>query len=139
MTRQIGIWIDHKQAVLVILDGEAESILRVESEIGRHISFRGPTRPHVPYSAQYQKGEDRLDNQYEVHLNRYYEKVITQVRDAEAILILGPGEAKMELKKRLERKKSLAPLIEIEPADHLSDRQIAAKVRRHFAAQKVRS
>ena len=35
----------------------------------------------------------------------YYDEVIAVIRDAQAILILGPGEAKGELKKRLERDK----------------------------------
>jgi hypothetical protein len=36
-------------------------------------------------------------------LNVYYDEVISCIRDAESILIFGPGEAKGELKKRLEK------------------------------------
>lgn len=132
MTKQIGLWIDHKRAVILTLTDEDESLQVVESGVGRRMSYRGAPHPRTPYSAQYQKGDDQLDKQYEGHLNKYYEKVITQLRDAEAVLIFGPGEAKAELKKRLEQQKSHVQIDGVESADKMTDRQIAAKVRLHF-------
>ncbi|MGZ3495417.1 MAG: hypothetical protein ACXWM6_13620, partial [Thermodesulfobacteriota bacterium] len=52
--------------------------------------------------------------------------------DAESILIFGPGEAKGELKKRLVRNKLGGRIVGIETIDRMTDRQIAAKVRRYF-------
>ena len=66
------------------------------------------------------------------HLNKYYDQVISYIRDAESILILGPGEAKVELKKRLEREALSGRVVGIETVDKMTDRQIAAKVRQHF-------
>ena len=53
-------------------------------------------------------------------------------RDAEAILLFGPGEAKGELKKRIERDKLGGRIVGVETVDKMTDRQIAAKVRQHF-------
>ena len=66
-------------------------------------------------------------------LNIYYNAVIACIRDAESILIFGPGEAKGELKKRLVRNKLHGRIVGIETIDRMTDRQIAAKVRQHFA------
>jgi hypothetical protein len=131
MTKQIGLWIDHKRAVILTLN-DSESLQVVESDIGRHIRYRGLTRPRTPYSAQYQKGDDQLDKQYKSHLNKYYDKVLVRLRGAEAVLILGPGEAKHELKQRLENRKNHIHIEGVETADKMTDRQIAAKIRRHF-------
>ena len=65
-------------------------------------------------------------------LNIYYDAVIACIRDAESILIFGPGEAKGELKKRLVRNKLGGRIAGIETIDRMTDRQIAAKVRRYF-------
>ena len=67
------------------------------------------------------------------HLNIYYDLVIASVRDAQSILILGPGEAKGELKRRLVRIGLGARIVDIETFDKMTDRQIAAMVRQHFA------
>lgn len=69
------------------------------------------------------------------HLKLYYDEVISFIRDAESILIFGPGEAKTELKKRLERHKLTGRIAGIEAADSMTDRQIAAKVRQFFLKQ----
>ena len=54
------------------------------------------------------------------------------LRDAESIFLFGPGEAKGELKKRLEDD-HLDHLIQaVETVDQMTDRQIAAKVREYF-------
>ena len=67
------------------------------------------------------------------HLNIYYDAVIAAIRDAESILIFGPGEAKGELKQRLEGLNLGGRIAGVETVDKMTDRQIAAKVRQHFA------
>jgi len=66
------------------------------------------------------------------HLKIYYDAVIACIRNAEAILILGPGEAKGELKKRLESEGMGDRVFGIETVDKMTDRQIVAKVRQRF-------
>ena len=56
------------------------------------------------------------------------------LRGADAILILGPGEAKGEFLKRVQSKKLRGVTVELETVDKMTDRQIAAKVGQHFAA-----
>jgi stalled ribosome rescue protein Dom34 len=132
MTNQIGLWIDHKQAVVMTINEYGEIIQKIESGMEKHVRYRGGTHPRTPYSAQYQQGDDQLDNQFNTHLNKFYDKVVALLRGAESILILGPGEAKQELTKRLAREKSLTQAIDIQPADRMTERQIAARIRSHF-------
>ena len=139
MTKQLGLWIDHKRAVIVTVSDDGESMQVIESGIGRRVHYRGATRPRTPYSAQYQKGDDQLDKQFEGYLNQYYEKVLLQLRGADALLIFGPGEAKQELKKRLEQQKKHIHIEGIEASDKLTDRQITAKVRKYFEELPVKA
>jgi hypothetical protein len=48
------------------------------------------------------------------------------------VLLLGPGEAKGELHKRVVKSKLNARVDAVETADKMTDPQIAAKVRAHF-------
>jgi hypothetical protein len=54
------------------------------------------------------------------------------VRTAESILIFCPGEAKGELKKRLNKNNLDKRIAGVETVDKMTDRQIAAKVRQYF-------
>jgi len=58
--------------------------------------------------------------------------VISIIRDAQSILLFGPGEANGGLEKRLGAKGLGGRIVEIEAADKMTARQIAAKVRQHF-------
>lgn len=67
------------------------------------------------------------------HLNTYYDAVIAYIRDAESILIIGPGAAKNELQKRLEENNLGAKVVGVETVDKMTDPQLLAKIRQHFA------
>jgi hypothetical protein len=54
------------------------------------------------------------------------------IRDAEFIQIFGPGEAKLELEKRLKHEELSGCIVTIETIDKMTDRQIEAKVWQHF-------
>jgi len=54
----------------------------------------------------------------------------------ESILIIGPGEAKGELVKRLERDEIGGRIVGIETVDKMTNRQIAERVRQQFHVQK---
>lgn len=130
--KNIGLWIDHKKATLVIQTEHGENIQQIESEVGRHVHYRGASNSKSPFSAQYQQGDDQLDNKFTEQLNKFYEKVIAQIREADAVLIFGPGEAKRELEKRIAHEKVTVPIMKIETADKMTERQIVAKVRHYF-------
>ena len=132
MTKQTGLWIDHKRAVILTLSDDCETLQVVESGMERHPRFRGASRPRKPYSAQYQQGDDQLDRQFDGHLNKYYEKVLAQLRNVDALYIFGPGEAKREFKRCIEQAGSHIYIEGIESADKMTERQIAARVREHF-------
>ena len=132
MTKNIGLWIDHKKAILVIQNAKGEEIQQIESGIGRHVRYRGASHSKSPYSAQYQQGDDQLDNKFIEQLNKFYDKVIAGIRTAGAVMIFGPGEAKVELEKRIAHEKVKVKIVGIETVDKMTERQIATKVRKYF-------
>ena len=128
MKKKIGLWIDHRKAVIVSITDEGEELKKITSNMEKHIRFTGGT------ASEDGSTEDVRDRQFGNHLNNYYDQVIAVLREADTIQIFGPGEAKGELEKRLEHEGLKAHILAIETVDKLSDRQIAAKVRERFPA-----
>ena len=63
----------------------------------------------------------------------YYDEVIGQLGKPDALLLFGPGEAKLQLKERLGRSTvSSESIVAVESTDKLTDPQIVAKVKEHF-------
>jgi len=77
-------------------------------------------------------GDDSQEREYTGHLANYYDEVISCLRPAEAIMVFGPGEAKGELRKRIESNKLDLRVTGIETSDKMTERQISQKVRRHY-------
>lgn len=125
MSSKIGLWIDHRQAVIVIVTDEGEEVKRITSNMEKDVRFSSRT-------ADMGSPEDVRDRQFENHLNKYYDDVIGSLRNTESILIFGPGEAKGELEKRLVGEGLKQRIVGVEAADKMTDGQIAAKVRQHF-------
>jgi stalled ribosome rescue protein Dom34 len=126
MKKVAGLWIDHRKAVIVIVSDGGEETKQIESGMEKHSRFSGGSR------SEEGKADDQRDRQFTDHLNRYYDGVISYIRDAESILLFGPGEAKGEIQKQLANKGLAGRIVGIETVDKMTDRQIAAKVRQRF-------
>jgi hypothetical protein len=125
MKNQVGLWIDHRQAFLVFVGDADEETKRVDSDMEKHVRFSGTQSPDGA-------ADDQRDRHFSAHLDQYYDRVIASIGDAQSILVLGPGEAKGELRKRLESKGLGKRIVGVETVDKMTDRQVVAKVRQHF-------
>jgi hypothetical protein len=129
VTTRVGLWIDHRKAVIVTLSDEGEATRLVESNVEKHVRYSGGAQSGGSHESRPGTGEDTRERHFEGQLHQYYDEVIAHIRIADAILILGPGEAKGELKARLERDGLAHRIVGVETADKMTDRQIAAIVR----------
>jgi hypothetical protein len=132
MSKKVGLWIDHRKAVIVMLTDKGEEIKRIVSKVEKQLRRSGGSPLKGPYEALHVPADDSHEREYTGHLNIYYDAVIASIRDAEAVLIFGPGEAKVELKKRMEREDLGGHIVGMEAVDRMTDRQITAKVRQRF-------
>jgi hypothetical protein len=132
MKKEVGLWMDHRKAVIVVVTDKGEEIKLIVSKVEKQLRRSGGSPLKGPYEASQVPADDSRERAFTGHLNIYYDAVIACIRDAEAILILGPGEAKGELKKRLESQELGGRIVGIETVDKMTDRQIAAKVRERF-------
>jgi hypothetical protein len=122
MQKTVGLWIDHKKAVVVFVDGRDTELKVISSDIEKHHRQSGVATP----------ADDIRQRALTGDLNRFYDEVIDCIRDTESILVLGPGEAKGELSKRLEKDNLGRRIVGIKTSDKITDKQIVALVRGYF-------
>jgi stalled ribosome rescue protein Dom34 len=125
MKRDAGIWIDHRKTVIVSVTDTGEETSLIKSGMEKHVRYSR--------AAQEDSAEDQRDTRFTGHLKKYCDQVISCIRDAESILILGPGEAKAELERRLEKEALGGRVVGIETVDKMTERQTAARVRQQFS------
>lgn len=123
MKSQVGLWIDYREAVIVTLNDDMEEIQRVTSDV--EVLVSDADAPHKSY-------QDRQKRRFDKQLGEYYGKLITIIHNAGSILIFGPGEAKYEFYKKLDRRGLSEHVIAVETTNSMTEAQVSARVRQYF-------
>lgn len=108
MTKNIGIWLDHKHAVIVSMKDNDEA--PETSTVNAHHSQHKETPSEIKH---------------------FFDDLIKKVEHAEAIFAFGPGDAKEQLQKLFTSHNHPGKMV-IETADNMTENQVVAKVRKHF-------
>jgi hypothetical protein len=124
MSHDVGVWIDHKKAVIVFIAAGHVTTRTLASDVGPHPHYSG---------SQEGGGEKKYEERHNQRLDQYYDDVISQIGQPDRLLLFGPGEAKLQLKGRLSRSlTSSERIVAVESTDKLTDPQIVAKVKEHY-------
>jgi peptide subunit release factor 1 (eRF1) len=119
--RQIAIWIDHHEALLAKFQNE--QFIR-EQEIDSEV---GP-RTHGGGWSQH-----RIEAHRHEQLNHFYDEVVEHLGSPDEILILGPGQAKHELRARIEHHKGLrGKVVNLKTTDKISEEQFIQEAKEYF-------
>jgi len=113
---------------------KGEETSEILSDVEKQLRRSGDSPMKGSYEALQVPADDSRQRARTGELNAYYDEVISQIRDADSILIMGPGVAKHELQKRMEKNQLGAKVVGVETVDNLTEPQLVAKVRQHFAA-----
>ena len=132
MRTKVGLWIDHRKAIVVAVTDKGEETGLIISKVEKHLSRSGDSPLEGPHDSQQVPADDSRQRRLTGQLNIYYDAVIACIRDAESILIFGPGEAKGELQKRLNKDNLDRRIAGMETVGKMTDHQITAKVRHDF-------
>ena len=128
---EAGLWIDHREALIVVLSKTGEETKRIQSNVQKQLRRTGETSTGR-FEYQEVPADDSRQRAYTGYLARYYDEIVAYLRNAGAVLIFGPGEAKGELKKRFEKECPGAHIVTMETTDKMTESQIVAHVRHHF-------
>ena len=114
-----AVWIDHNEARIFHVTKSTFDETTVHSEKGH---------THLHRKAGADDGHGGKENQ------AYYHDVVQALSDAEAVLVLGPATAKLELIKHAHRHdpKLEEKIIGVETVDHPTDGQLVAYIRKYF-------
>lgn len=128
--KKVGIWIDHRRAVVVTIENGEESVQTIEGEADRQPKAAGRSGNATKWGPQAPINEHRIEENYRLHVVRFYRDVIKAIGKPDQLLVMGPAQAKLEFAGEIEKVADLRGVPrKIETADKMTDPQVAAKVR----------
>jgi len=119
MSKQIAVWIDHKEARIfaVHVDKIDEEVVLAPHHI-HHTHIR---------DAQSVKGHPEDDK-------RFFREVASSLEGAEQVLVVGPSTAKLDFLRYIEKHDHARgpKVVGVETVDHPTDKQLAAYAKTYF-------
>jgi hypothetical protein len=131
MLNQVGVWIDRRQAIVVQFSNAGEESIHINSGMESQ-ERRASDHPEGAFEPMKVPADDTRDRKETAELGKFYDEVISHLRGAQSIYVCGPGEARKQLRNRIEETRSITGKVEVEAADSMTDAQFVAKVRKHF-------
>ncbi len=133
MDRNVGLWIDHKQAYAIWNNNGKVEVIPSQIEPPAHYS--GGTRLGGRLTAKADP-ELRHNDRFRLQLNKYYQQVISTLKSADSIFVMGPGEAKIEFEKALKKNKEMQRrLLKVETAAKMTKNQMIAYVKKFYKSR----
>jgi len=135
--KQIGIWIDKKQAKLVVLEDEKENLLTIESEV-EDFHVRGGSGTAMKGGPQDVVQDSKYLEREKHQLSKFFLTLIPHISDADLIVISGPAQTGTKLNTELSDKHPQLhkKVVAIEKADSMTDNQLVAWVKEYFVLKR---
>ena len=130
MKKNIGIWIDFKQAFIITLQNNEHFIENVQSGIEFRERIEGETKKYGRFGGQYITYEKNRENKKSQQTAEYLKILLTKLNDSTSILIFGPSKMKKILKKEIKNNLLLSSkLVGVFKSGQLTENQLIAYVK----------
>ncbi len=135
MKKQIGIWIDSKEAIIINLGDEANNTIKIESNLENRIHHDKEGDKGSFMGSRHIDNETKFNERRENEMNHFLKEVMTKISDADEVFVFGPAETKLKLKHEMENNKTMQKKVAcFAAAERMTANQMVAKVKEHYAA-----
>jgi len=129
MSNGAGIWLDHRRALVVNFSADGHRIEEFFSGLRRLLKDVDGSQPRSLFGTKSKGARGPLPAPAEkVDLNAFLEVVAIAVRNADSIAVIGPGQAKSDLRKHLAQHRLEDRITSFEPAARMTDAELV----KHF-------
>ena len=135
MKKKTGIWVDHKKAIIVSLNGEKENVIEIESNIENAVYHDKEGNKGTFSGSHHGNSETKFEERKKNQLNDFLKEVIAKIKETDELYVFGPAETKTKLEQKIYSEKSfdISKLKSVATADsNMSLNQIIAMVKEFY-------
>tara|TARA_R110001583_G_scaffold26142_2_gene94325 strand:- start:13177 stop:13587 length:411 start_codon:yes stop_codon:yes gene_type:complete len=134
MKKNIGIWIDTKQAVVIKLsENNPHSIKKIESNIETRERIEGESKKYGRFGGQYITYEKNRLNKKNEQINNFFKELLKEVENCNAVVLFGPAKMKKLLGKEIKNNMQFSKkLLGVHNSESLTENQMIAWVNDYY-------
>jgi hypothetical protein len=124
MKKVIGLWLDHQEAVIVLVTDKGRETRRIRSHLEKDSGFSDKALGSTV--------NDAPNRRFLNHLTQYYDNIIASIREAGFILIFGLGDAPAELSTRMDKVDLGGRIMLTEIVEKMTESQLSVRAQQRF-------
>ena len=134
MKQNIGIWIDTKQAIIIKLLNDKQTVKIIESNIETKERVLGEAKKFGRFGGQYMTFEKNKLNKKNDQTNQFIKNLFKEVQNCDSIVLFGPSRMKNIFEKELSKNLQLAnKLVGVYNSKQLTENQMVAWVKDFYS------
>ena len=137
MKKQTGIWLDSKEANFIeLVDGDLVNFRKIGSDSRKAKAKGGAPSGGLRGGTAVGVSEKTMENRRHNEERVYFNEILENIKDADEVVIFGPGEAKDHLVNAIKAHPSHfnSDLMAVLTADNMTENQKVAYVKSFFEA-----
>jgi len=133
MQKQTGIWIDKEKAFIINLTANKPTIRYIYSDITNKERIAGEGKNFGRFGNQFLSMENKKNNRIKKQIDKYFNKILLEIKDTNEVVLFGPAGMKNELEKMIKGNHHLkGKLSGVKTADSMTENQMVAWVKDYF-------
>jgi hypothetical protein len=136
MHKNIGIWLDTKQAVIIKLTNTNHTVKIIESNIETRERVSGESKKFGRFGGQYLTYEKNKLNRKNEQTNQYLKELTKEIQNCEFVVLFGPSNMKKLFEKEIKHNMQLTyKLAGVFNSKLLTENQMVAWVKDFYKKQ----
>ncbi len=128
-----GIWIDQKEANIIVIDDKHIKNKTILSDIDTRERVEGESKKFGRFGDQYLNNEKGKKNKIDELTRTYLKNVLNTIKNVDEILIFGPAQTKIKLENLIKDDPNLSTkTYTIQNAEKMTANQKVAFVKNYF-------
>lgn len=132
MTISAGIWMDHRKAVTVILEGNHLDTFVTESHAQATIRMSVENHRLALFAHHDVVGGNLGNPKYPSEINHYFRQILDRIKTADELVLMGPGDVKKQFINFLIQQRSSIRLKQCKFAGTMTDEEVVQDVCQSF-------
>ncbi|MDO9037050.1 MAG: hypothetical protein Q7U59_01725 [Lutibacter sp.] len=130
MKKDIGIWLDTHQAIIVSLSNGEHTVKNIESNIDTSVRTPGESKKYGRFDGHYVTYEKNWENKKVAQTHLFLKILLNEIEDCDAVVLFGSSVMKTIFEKEIKNDLNLiGKLSGVFDADSMTENQMVAWVK----------
>ena len=136
MKKNMGIWIDTSQAVVIKLSNNDYSVKKIESNIETRERVPGETKKYGRFGNQYLTYEKHRENKRNQQTGQFLKELLKEIDQCDEVVLFGPSTMKYIFEKEIRNNMQMAYKLKgVETSELLTENQMVAWTKNYYKSK----